>query len=110
MTIKREIDGKVHQFELTNDELVKSFTESLAIMYRNAVECHYETNDELQAWRKTHEDEYVECVNASVEQLIQHWDWYDELLDNESIEWRANEVLNWHGVEDEIYGNEEGYR
>lgn len=109
MKIKRVIDGREHTFELTEDELLQSFTDSLEIVYRNAVEFTYESMDELTEWaRKSEEnaDRYNECVDDAVSAMLWQWENYEDLLDEERIKNYAWDALHDSGIESEIYDEE----
>jgi hypothetical protein len=109
MTITREIDGRTHEIELTRDELEKSFTESLAIVYRNTVEFSYEGMDDLQAWRNAsmdNADAYDECIDDCVDEMVYEFEKYDMLYDYDGITGEAYNALENHGIIDAIENEE----
>lgn len=99
MTITR--DG--NEYTLTDRELWNAFREALAVRYRNEIESYYDTIDELVSWRETNADEYAECVDDCLEQCLDEFDMYGEILLDDSIHWRAGDAIDDHGINEKIY-------
>ena len=109
MTITRVIDGRTHEIELTRAELEKSFTESLAIVYRNAVECHLEGMDDVQAWRNASMDnrlDYDACIDDCIDEMVYEFVKYDILYDFDGIGNEAYNALARFGIIDAIENEE----